>query len=220
MSYVFQFGDVFAAWPDLLFGAWLTMRLSLSAMALGLAVAIVCAFAKTAGPGWLRLIVDTYVEVIRNTPFLVQIFLVYFGLPVAGFRLNAEQAALLALTVNLGAYATEIVRAGIEAIPKGQTESGLALGLRPMQVYRYVIFFPALKTIFPALSSQFVLLMLTSSVASTISANELTSVANNLQSLTFRSFEVYLVVTAMYLFMSLTIGAGLAAIHRVLFKDR
>ncbi|BAF90403.1 amino acid ABC transporter, permease protein [Azorhizobium caulinodans ORS 571] len=217
MNYVFQFGDVFNAWPELLMGALLTIRLSAMAMAIGLVVAVVCALGKTGGPRPVRWLVDTYVEVIRNTPFLVQIFLIFFGLPRMGIRLDANEAALLAMVVNIGAYATEIVRAGIETIHKGQIEAGLALGLKPVQVFTYIVIFPALKAIYPALTSQFILLMLTSSVVSAISAEELTAIANNLQAQTFRSFEIYIVVTAMYLAMSLMFAAVFELIYRAVF---
>ncbi|HQS07796.1 MAG TPA: amino acid ABC transporter permease [Xanthobacteraceae bacterium] len=217
MNYVFQFGEVFNAWQDLLYGAWLTIQLSAMAMVLGLIVAVAGALGKTAGPRPVRWLVDTYVEIIRNTPFLVQIFLVFFGLPRIGLRLDANEAALLAMVVNVGAYATEIVRAGIETIHKGQIEAGKALGLKPMQVFSYIVIFPALKAIYPALTSQFILLMLTSSVVSAISAEELTAIANNLQSQTFRSFEIYLVVTGMYLAMSLMFSGVFALIYRMVF---
>ncbi|MEP9367723.1 amino acid ABC transporter permease [Xanthobacter sp. VNH20] len=217
MNYVFQFGEVFNAWQDLLYGAWLTIQLSAMAMVLGLIVAVAGALGKTAGPRPVRWLVDAYVEIIRNTPFLVQIFLIFFGLPRAGVRLDANEAALLAMVVNVGAYATEIVRAGIETIHKGQIEAGKALGLKPMQVFSYIVIFPALKAIYPALTSQFILLMLTSSVVSAISAEELTAIANNLQSQTFRSFEIYLVVTAMYLAMSLMFSGVFALIYKVVF---
>ncbi|GGF77643.1 ABC transporter permease [Azorhizobium oxalatiphilum] len=217
MTYVFQFGEVFNAWPELLMGALLTIRLSAMAMVLGLIVAIACALGKTAGPRPVRWLVDVYVEVIRNTPFLVQIFLIFFGLPRMGLRLDANEAALLAMVVNVGAYATEIVRAGIETIHKGQIEAGLALGLKPLQVFKNIVIFPALKAIYPALTSQFILLMLTSSVVSAISAEELTAIANNLQAQTFRSFEIYIVVTAMYLAMSLMFAAAFELIYRVVF---
>lgn len=217
MNYVFQFGEVFNAWQDLLYGAWLTIQLSAMAMVLGLIVAVAGALGKTAGPRPVRWLVDTYVEIIRNTPFLVQIFLIFFGLPRAGVRLDANEAALLAMVVNVGAYATEIVRAGIETIHKGQIEAGRALGLKPLQVFSYIVIFPALKAIYPALTSQFILLMLTSSVVSAISAEELTAIANNLQSQTFRSFEIYLVVTAMYLAMSLMFSGVFALIYKVVF---
>ncbi len=217
MNYTFQFGDVWADWPDLLWGTWLTVQLSASAMALGLLVAVAGALGKTMGPKPVRWAVDAYVEGIRNTPFLVQIFLIFFGLPTLGLRMSANQAALLAMVVNVGAYAIEIVRAGIENIQRGQIEAGLALGLRRLQVFRYVILFPALKTVYPALCSQFILLMLNSSVCSTISAQELTATANDLQSRTFRSFEIYLVVSGIYLALSVAFSGTFAAINRVVF---
>jgi polar amino acid transport system permease protein len=219
MSYTFQFGDVWAAWPDLLWGTWLTIQLSASAMVLGLVVAVIGALGKTMGPAPVRWAVDVYVEVIRNTPFLVQLFLIFFGLPAVGLRLDSNEAALLALVVNVGAYATEIVRAGIENIQRGQIEAGLALGLRPLQVFRYIILFPALKTVYPALTSQFILNMLATSVVSTISAQELTAAANDLQSRTFRSFEIYIVVTFIYLALSLGFSGTFAAIHKAVFAE-
>lgn len=217
MHYVFQFGDVWAAWPDLLWGAWLTIQLSAASMLLGLLVAVVCALGKTMGPRPVRWAVDAYVELIRNTPFLIQLFIIFFGLPRAGVLLSSNQAALLAMVVNVGAYATEIVRAGIENISRGQIEAGLAIGLRPLQVFRYIVLFPALQTVYPALCSQFILMLLSSSVVSTISAQELTATANDLQSRTFRSFEIYIVVTAMYLAMSLMFSGAFGAIHRAVF---
>src|SRR5690348_5251977 len=120
MTYTFQFDDVFASMGDLLDGAWMTIQLSGTAMLLGLAVAIVCALGKTSGPRPVRWVINGYIELIRNTPFLVQIFLIFFGLPTLGVRLSPNTAALIAMVVNVGAYATEIIRAGIESIQKGQ----------------------------------------------------------------------------------------------------
>lgn len=207
MNYTFQFGAVFAAWPLLLKGTWITIQLSVLAMLGGLAVAIVCAWGKTAGPRAVRWVVNTYIEVIRNTPFLVQLFFFFFALPAIGLRWSAHTAALTAMVVNLGAYATEIIRAGIESIPKGQIEAALALNLKRHEIFRFVILKPALKAIFPALTSQFILLMLSSAVVSVISADDLTSVAANLQSQTFRSFEIYIVVTVIYLVLALSFSA-------------
>ncbi|KAA0588920.1 polar amino acid transport system permease protein [Azospirillum lipoferum] len=217
MTYDFQFDAVLASWDYLLAGAWLTVRLSFGAMAIGLVIAILCALGKTSGPKPVRWLINAYIEVIRNTPFLVQIFLIFFGLPTVGLRLSPDMAALIAMVVNVGAYATEIIRAGIESIHKGQIEAGLALGLRPLQVFRHVILKPALRTVYPALTSQFILLMLSSSVVSAISADELTSVANNIQSQTFRSFEIYIVVTGIYLVLALMFSALFAGIYRLAF---
>jgi polar amino acid transport system permease protein len=218
MDYVFQFGDVLNNFDELLDGALMTLRLSALAMGLGLVVAILGAFARTSGPRPVQWLVQAYVEIIRNTPFLVQIFFIFFGLPALGIRFGADTAALIAMVVNVGAYATEIVRAGIEAITVGQIEAARALGLRPLQIFRHIVLFPALKAVFPALSSQFILLMLGSSVVSAIAANELTQAANNIQSRTFRSFEVYAVVTGMYLVMALGFNGLFAAIYHVFFR--
>jgi polar amino acid transport system permease protein len=217
VNYQFQFEAVFAAWPLLLKGTWITIQLSLVATLLGLVVAIFCAWGKTSGPGWLRFIVNAYIEVIRNTPFLVQLFFFFFALPAIGLRWSPYTAALTAMVVNLGAYAAEIVRAGIESIPKGQIEAGRALNLKPWEIFRFVIIKPALKAIYPALTSQFILLMLSSAVVSVISADDLTSVAANLQSQTFRSFEIYIVVTAIYLVLSMLFSGAFDAIRRAVF---
>jgi len=126
------------------------------------------------------------------------------------------------MVINLGAYATEIIRAGIEAIPKGQVEAGLALNLKAHQVFRYIVLKPALKAIYPALTSQFILLMLSSAVVSAISADDLTSVAANLQSQTFRSFEIYIVVAAIYLALALAFSVLFRVIyqHTLNYPDR
>src|SRR5450631_586997 len=199
MHYVFHFNVVLDHLPELLDGAWLTIQLSAMTLMLGLIVAVVCAYARTTGPRPVRWIVASYIELIRNTPFLVQIFIIFFSLPAIGIRFDANQAALAAMVANFGAYAAEIVRAGIEAVPQGQIEAARALALKRLDIFRYIVIFPALRTVYPALASQFILLVLGSSVVSAISAVELTAVTNTLQSTTFRPFEFYAVATGMYL---------------------
>ncbi|MCX7364427.1 MAG: amino acid ABC transporter permease, partial [Alphaproteobacteria bacterium] len=190
MTYSFQFRDVFAAWEFLLDGLILTLELSVVTMLSGLVIGLAGSAAKVYGPGWLKAIVAVYVEAIRNTPLIVQLFLIFFGLPSAGIKFNAETAAFLALSINLGAYSIEILRAGLQAIPRSQIEAGQSLGLSGLQIFRYVIIFPALRLIYPALASQFVLLMLATSVVSQISAQDLFHTASIIQSRTFRDFEV------------------------------
>ena len=196
-----DFTTVWAAWEQLVAGAGLTLLLTVQAIALGMAIAIPAAWAKTAGPRGVRRAIGAYVEIIRNTPFLLQLYFFFFGLPSLGIRLAPTQAALLTMVVNLGAYATEIVRAGIEAVARGQIEAGRALGLRPAQVFRLVVLPPTLRAVYQPLAGQFTMVLLGSSITSAIAANELTSAANLLQSTTFRTFETYLVVTLMYLGM-------------------
>jgi polar amino acid transport system permease protein len=217
VNYVFQFGTVWRELDLLLMGAWLTVKLSAGAMFFGLLVGISCAQAKSSRSRWLRWLVQAYVDAIRNTPFLVQLLLIYLGFPSIGVRLLPGEAALLAMVVNVGAYATEIVRAGIESVPKQQIEAGRALGLRPWLVFRFIILVPALRAVFPALSSQFILIMLASSVVSVISAEELTAVTDMIVARNFRSFEFYLVATGMYLVMSFAFQAAFALIDHWLF---
>jgi polar amino acid transport system permease protein len=218
LIYTFSFRDVFAQFDTLLIGAVLTLQLSAITMAAGLVIGIIGALARSWGPPPVRLAAAAYVEAIRNTPLLIQLFIVFFGLPGMGFRLDATPAAMAALSINLGAYATEIIRAGIQAIHKSQVEAGLALGLSRLQVFRYVVLFPALKVIYPALASQFILLMLATSVVSQISVPELFHTASVLQSRTFRDFEVYIVAAGMYLAMALMFRLAFALIHRWVFQ--
>ena len=217
MDYVFQFGVVWREIDVLLLGAWLTLRLSALAMVFGLIVGLAGALAKASRHRTLRVIAHSYVEAIRNTPFLVQVLFVYLGLPSIGMRLTPDQAALLAMVINLGAYTTEIVRAGIKAVPASQIQAGTALGLSRWQIFRFVVCLPALRAVFPALGSQFILVMLASSVVSVISAEELTAVADTIVARNFRSFEVYLIVTGLYLAMCLAFQGAFAVIHRALF---
>ena len=220
MKYVFQFGIVWDHLPQLLEGAWLTLRLSLGAFALGFAVAVMLAFLRTAGPRGVRTAIAAYVEIIRNTPFLVQLFIIYFSLPALGIRMEAITAALVGMSINFSGYATEILRSGIEAVPKSQIEAGHSLGFTRMEIFRHIVAFPALRTVYPALASQFVLLMLGSSVVAAISAEELTAITNSLQSTTFRAFEFYFVATAMYLAMALGSRVLLNALYWFMFERR
>jgi polar amino acid transport system permease protein len=143
---------------------------------------------------------------------------VFFGLPALGIKFSVEGAAITALTLNTGAYIAETLRAGVAALPKGQVEAGKALGLSPVSIFLDVILKPSLRMVYPALSSQFVLMMLTTSVVVSISEAELTYAAQMIESTSFRSFEVYLIVTGIYLALSLTISLLLKAFGKVYFS--
>lgn len=220
MSYQFQFQELLPYSGQFVRGVWLTVQLTAVSTVLGLALGTAGAAARRYGQRWLRTLVGTYVEIVRNTPFIVQLFFIFFGLPNLGVRLTAGEAAVIAMVVNLGAYSTEIIRAGLQAIPKGQVEAGQSLGMSGVQVFRYVIIRPALAKIWPALSSQCVIVMLGSSVVSQISAEELTFAANFIQSRNFRSFEVYAVTTLLYLALALGLRQVFGLLGRQLFARR
>jgi polar amino acid transport system permease protein len=220
MGYKFDFSFLADRWPAFLEGAWLTVQLTVVSIVLGFVLGTICAVFRVYGNGVVRRLVGAYVETIRNTPLLVQIFIVYFGIASIGLRLSAELSAIIALVINVGAYTTEIMRAGIESIGKTQLEAADCLGLSRTQTILHIILLPAIERVYPALSSQFVLLMLASSVTSQISAEELTAIANVMQSETYRSFEVYLVVAVVYLALSFLYRIGFWLIGSVVFVRR
>jgi polar amino acid transport system permease protein len=220
MSYQFDFTFLAEKWPAFVDGAWLTIQLTVLSIALGFLVGTVCALARVYGGRALRTVVGAYVELIRNTPLLVQIFMVYFGLSSLGLKLSAEVSAVIALVVNMGAYTTEIMRAGVQSIQRTQLEAADCLGLTRLQTILHVVLLPAIERVYPALSSQFVLLMLASSITSQISAEELTATANLVQSDTYRSFEVYIIVAAVYLALSVLYRCGFWLVGLSLFPRK
>lgn len=218
MGYSFDFGAVFARWPELLDGCLLTLQLSLLAMPITFGIAIVCVFVLQLRERISTALIGGFVEIVRNTPFLVQIFFLFFGLPSIGIRLEPNVAAVIALGLNGAAYSIEILRAGVEAISRGQVEAGFALGLRTAQIFRYIVLKPALRAVYPAMTSQFIFLMLTSSITSSITARELTHVGAEIEGETFRSFEVYFTVAALYLIMSYSLSKLFALLYRLSFS--
>jgi polar amino acid transport system permease protein len=197
-----DFGAVLAEWPLLLRGAAFTLGLTAVSAVLGLIVGVACAWARAWGPAPLKALAATYVELIRNTPFIVQLFFVFFGLPSLGVRLSPEVASILAMVINLGAYAAEIVRAGIEGTPKGQIEAARSLALTEAQVFVRVVLPPSLGRVWPAMVSQIVIVMLGSAVCGQIAAQELSYYANLIHSRNFRAFEATIVATLIYLAMA------------------
>jgi polar amino acid transport system permease protein len=205
VDYGLDFSWIVEALVDLAWGTGATLLLIFVGGVAGCFLSILGAAGRRSGNRALHSLLGAYVELIRNTPFLVQLFFIFFGLPSIGIRLDPLWAAMLAMTINLAAYGTEIVGAGLDAAPVGQSEAGRALGLRPRQVFILIVLPQALRVIFPALTSQVVIMMLESAAVSQIAVPELTYQADMLQSRTFRSFETYLVVAAIYLALSMLI---------------
>ena len=220
VDYTFHFGDIWDARDEFLDGALFTLVLSAGAMAASLVLAVFGALGRTAGPRPLRWAIAAYVEAIRNTPFLVQLFLIFFGLPALGLRVGANAGAAIAMVLNGSAYTIEIIRAGLESIGHGQTEAARALGLHPFAVFRLVVLPQALRVVVPPLGSQFTLLMLNSSIVSAISADDLTSAAQDVAGRTFRSFEAFIAVTVIYFALSLLFAGAFALLERLAFGRR
>ena len=211
MGYNLDFGWLAEGAAAIARGAGMTVFLIVVTTLIGTFLSILGAAGRRSRHRWLRDAIAAYVEFVRNTPFLVQLFFIFFGLPSLGIRLDPVVSAILAMTLNMAAYTTEIVGAGLDAVPRGQREAALALGLRPAQVFVKVVLPQAMKVIYPALTSQIVIMMLESAVVSQIAVRELTYEADMLQARTFRAFETYLVITLVYLGLSFALRRLLVA---------
>ncbi|MBO14355.1 MULTISPECIES: amino acid ABC transporter permease [unclassified Herbaspirillum] len=220
MNFSLDFTPLAPYWPVFLHGAWLTLKMTTLAVIVGVAIGIFVAFAKNSPNRFVARTCSGYIEVVRNTPFLVQIFLLYFGLASFGIRMPTFAAAVLAMIINIAAYAAEIIRAGIDSVPRGQIEAAECLGLSVWRIRWHVMLQPAIERVYPALTSQFLLMMQASAMASQISAEELTAIANTVQSDTFRSLETYLVVAALYLVLAVLVKLVAYSIGETIFKRR
>ncbi|KMO44219.1 ABC transporter permease [Methylobacterium tarhaniae] len=218
MNYTLDFGPVVTGLPDLLKGCAGTLVLAVSGMVIALVIGVVGVVLRESPLRPLRWAVIAFVELIRNTPFLVQIYFVFFALPLIGIRLAPTPTAIIALGLNGGAYAIEIIRGGVQSIHKGQVEAGFALGLHKRDVFRFIVLRPALRAVYPSLTGQFVMLTLTTSIASAIAAYELTSVAKLIENESFRSFEVYGTITVLYFLMSWLMMRAFGLVSRRYFS--
>lgn len=201
----FDFLAVLNQWPLLLQGLLLTVGLTLLSAVVGTALGIACGWLRSKGPQWARWAVGLYVELIRNTPFIIQLFFIFFGLPTLGLKLTALTAAILANLINLAAYVSEIARSGIESTPQGQLEAAQSLALDRWQIFSRVVLPPALKRVWPALVGQTIIIMLGSAVCSQISTQELSYAANQIASTSFRNFETYIIVAGIYLALAIAL---------------
>ncbi|GGF46965.1 polar amino acid ABC transporter permease [Azorhizobium oxalatiphilum] len=220
MAYVFDYAAIIPYAPLIAKGVGITVELTVVGGVLGVGLGIACAWARSLGPKWLRPPVSLYVEMIRNTPFLIQLFFIFFGLPSTGLQLGEMQAAILAMVINLGAYSCEIIRAGIEATPRGQFEAGASLAMTRIQTFRHVVLMPALQRIWPALTSQIVIVMFGSAVCSQIAVEDITFAAQFIQARTFRAFEVYILATILYLLLALLLRQVMRGLGSLMFPRR
>ncbi len=206
--------------PMLLQGAWTTLVLTAGAVGLGIILGLIAALMKMCRFLPLRWLANAYIELIRGTPQLVQLFLLFYGLPqLIGVNIPEYFAAILALGINSGAYVAEIVRAGIQAVDYGQTEGAYSLGMKPGLTMRYIILPQAVKNILPALGNEFIALLKSSSIVSVIGMTDLMRKSDIIRSITYRSFEPLLTVALMYFIMTFTLSKLLNLYERRLKKN-
>ena len=216
----FDFSLIWNSLPLLLAGAGVTIEITAIAVGLGFIFGLITSVCRLSGVKVLQVIAVCYVNIIRGTTMLVQIFLIYFALPmVIGERINPFVAAVAACSINSGAYVSEIFRAGIQSVDKGQMEAGRSLGLSWMQTMRYVILPQAFKHVIPPLGNEFISMTKETSLVSVIGFEELTRRGQLIIAKTYGSFEIWLTVAAIYLVMTLTIARLVSYLERRFATD-
>ncbi len=220
MSYTLQFGQVTGYLPYLLGGAWVSLQIAFLAFCGGMAIGLFGAMAKTYGGPVLRPLVNGYVTFFINTPQLVQIYFIFFALPDAGILLSSYEAVLIGMTLNAGAYLTEIQRAGFISVHRNEMEAAETLGMSLMQRVRYVVLPHIARVLFPPLSNQYILMTLGTSMAAIFGVEELTGRALNVNAETFRSIEVFSMTAGLYIAVTLIATFILALLGRGLFRAR
>lgn len=194
--------DVVTYGPGFMAAAWTVLWVTILTIVLSWICGLAAALAQRSHLKAVRAGAAFYIWFIRGTPALIQIFIVYFGLPQLGFRLSPFTAGVLALGVNSGAYVAEIIRSGLSAIPRGQTESSLAMGFSPGQTMRTIILPQVFRIILPAMTNEAISILKNTSLLSTITVVELTLYAQTLISATFRPFDFYIAVALIYLVLT------------------
>jgi polar amino acid transport system permease protein len=220
VSYTFQYGQVVGYLPYLLAGAWITLQIAFLAFAGGMVIGLFGALTRTSGGRVSRALAGAYVTFFTNTPQLVQIFFLFFALPEFGIQLSSYQAVLLGMTLNAGAYLTEIQRAGFASVRRTEIEAAETLGMSRAQVVRHVVVPHIMKVLFPPLSNQYIVMTLGTSMGALFGLEELTGRAFNVESRTFRSLEIFSIVAGVYLVLNVVASAVLAAVGRLGFRVR
>ncbi|HET7355689.1 MAG TPA: amino acid ABC transporter permease [Nocardioidaceae bacterium] len=214
----FYFGDILPYLPVLLHALWISVYVTLIGFAVGSVAGVLISLARSSGVRALSAPAGVYIEIFRNTPLLVQLYLIYFGLGQVGINLNPFWSAVLGLTLNNAAYTAEIFRAGFESVPAGQREAASALGMTPLQNFRYVVLKPAVRNVLPSLTNQLIVLFLFSSVGSVISLNELTSALSDINSQTNRTLEIFTYGAVLYYLVSVAMAMSSRLAEKTLFR--
>lgn len=216
---MFDFALIVDSVPFLLKGTVYTVEVSLLAITFGLVLGWALGLAAVSGLRWLRAITWAYVQFIRGTPLLVQIFLIYFGLPVFGIDIPAFWSGVIALGMNSGGFQAEIVRAGIESIDRGQTEAARSIGMSRLQALVFILVPQAIRRVIPPLTNELITLTKSSSLLSAIAALELTHAGQLIIARTFAPFEIYAAVAVLYLALIALLSRASALLERRVFVN-
>lgn len=220
MSYTLQFGQVTGYLPYLAGGAWISLQIAFLAFCGGMVIGLFGAMAREFAGSAVRRLIGGYVTFFTNTPQLVQIYFIYFALPDTGILLSSYEAVLIGMTLNAGAYLTEIQRAGFASVHRSEMEAAETLGMTLMQRVRYVVLPHIARVLFPPLSNQYILMTLGTSMAAIFGVEELTGRAFNVNAETFRSIEVFTLTAGLYILVTLAATLMLGVAGRYLFRAK
>jgi polar amino acid transport system permease protein len=215
-----QYGQVLGYLPDFLRGALLSLEIAALAFVMGLGLGLLGASVLQFGARPARAAVRAYVSFFTNTPQLVQIFFIFFALPEFGITLSPYQAVLLGMTLNAGAYLTEIQRAGFQSIQRAEVEAAETLGFSTVQIVWYVIAPHIVRALYPALSNHYIIMTLGTSMAAIFGVEELTGRALNANAVSFRSIEIFSLTALIYVGLTVVASAALYGLGRWLFRVR
>jgi len=218
MQYTLQFGQVFPYLPYLIGGAWISLQVAFLAFSGGMAIGLLGAMGKTFGGRFTRGAVGAYVSFFTNTPQLVQIYFLFFALPEAGILLSSYEAVLIGMTLNAGAYLTEIQRAGFISVHRSELEAAETMGMSLFQSVWYVIMPHVVKVLFPPLSNLYIIMTLGTSMAAIFGLEELTGRAFNVNAITFRSIEIFSLTAGLYFLVTVAASLTLTLLGRWLFR--
>ena len=220
LDYTFQYGQIWPYLPRLIDGAFLALEIAFLSFCGGLLVGTVNASLLSFGPKWVARPIKAFVVSFTNTPQLVQIYFLYFALPDAGVLLSSYAAVLIGMTLNAGAYLTEIQRAGFSTRRQSEMEAAIVLGFSRWQQIRYVILPHIARVLFPPLSNHYIIMTLGTSMAAIFGVEELTGQALNINSMTFRSLEIFSVVAGLYIVITLLASLALGLLGSVMFRTK
>jgi polar amino acid transport system permease protein len=220
LDYTFQYGQIWPYLPRLIDGAYLALEIAFLSFCGGLLIGTANASLLSFGPQWIAKPIQAFVVFFTNTPQLVQIYFLYFALPDAGILLSSYAAVLIGMTLNAGAYLTEIQRAGFSTRRQSEMEAAIVLGFSRWQQIRYVILPHIARVLFPPLSNHFIIMTLGTSMAAIFGVEELTGQALNINSITFRSLEIFSVVAALYIAITLLASLALGLLGSLLFRTK
>jgi polar amino acid transport system permease protein len=215
MTYQFRFDVVWNNMPFLFEGLWLTLTISFLALAISMVLGLLVAVVRLSKNRGVSFIGATYVEIFRDTPVLVQLFWIYYVLPILlDIQISAFGAALIGLTLHSAAFLGEVYRAGIQAVPSDQVEAAKVLGLKPVQTFVRIVMPQAFRTILPPLVNNFVDLIKLSSLASVFAVGEVTRKATELSAATFRPLEIFTFIALIYFFICWPLSLAMRHMER------